>query len=80
MRVKVLIMESDASEFLYRFNIGLDTSILITKFSSISVSILSFKIEGDSVQYQLTGDIPKSLLNVDIPVTDRPTNVSPAFS
>ena len=74
MRVKVLIMESDASEFLYRFHIGLDTSVLLTKLSSIRVSFLSFKFEGEFVQYQCTGGIPKVLLDDEMPVTDHPTN------
>ena len=31
--------------------VGPDTSVLLTNFSSISVSVLNFKFEGESVQY-----------------------------
>ena len=61
-------------------NVGLDTPVLLTKLSSISVSILYFKLEGDYVQYECTGDIPKVLLDEEMTVTDHPTNLSTAFS
>ena len=69
-----------ANKYFKRLNVGPDTSVLLTKLSSISVSVLSFKFEVGSVQPQCTGDIPKSLINEEILIIDRPTNWSHAFS
>ena len=47
MSVKVLIMEADTSDKYYKSsNLGPDTSILLTKLSSVHVSILSVRFEG----------------------------------